>query len=240
MNIAEAYTHHSRWQASQAHRLLNLVSVNPGARVVDIGCGTGEIARIIASLVGPRGTVEGIDTDALRLQQARLHSSNPAIRFHLGTAECLCGFASSGYDLVFSNFVFHWIKNKRASLAEAKRVLRIGGVLAFSTIAGLPTQLMELTTATGSCGDGLLRKLHFSGLDELVQLTESAGLKIERAECVKEVNCFSSYEALSRFWEATTAGLFDAARLPEAVAPTSLNSRNIIVIEDVIRIIARK
>ena len=48
-----------------------MLELNPGNRVLDVGCGTGDDAREIAALVGPTGTVVGLDASATMVAEAR-------------------------------------------------------------------------------------------------------------------------------------------------------------------------
>jgi len=50
---------------------LAMLELNPGNRVLDVGCGTGDDAREIAALVGPTGTVVGLDASATMVAEAR-------------------------------------------------------------------------------------------------------------------------------------------------------------------------
>ena len=50
---------------------LAMLKLNPGNRVLDVGCGTGDDARKIAALVGPTGTVVGLDASATMVAEAR-------------------------------------------------------------------------------------------------------------------------------------------------------------------------
>ena len=97
-----------------------------------MGCGTGKLSKVFADLVGPEGQVVAIDPDTERLKIAReKHDAD--------------------YDLIFSNFVFHHLKNKEPVFQQAQKMLKRGGLLAFcgalkALIAMLPTMVLKLTT----------------------------------------------------------------------------------------------
>jgi SAM-dependent methyltransferase len=108
------------------------LQVGPGKRVLDVGCGTGRLARWIAERVGPTGSVTGIDPLADRIAIAREHGEG--IRFEIGRAEDLGAFADESFDAVCMSAVFHWVSDKAKALAEARRVLRPGGLLGVTTL----------------------------------------------------------------------------------------------------------
>src|SRR4051812_17242233 len=99
--------------------LIDLLDPVAGERILDLGCGTGELAAKIAE----RGaTVVGLDSDANMIEQARA-------RFpHL---EFVCGdgheFSLGQFDCVFSNAALHWLTRPRAVTASVRAALRDGG-----------------------------------------------------------------------------------------------------------------
>jgi ubiquinone/menaquinone biosynthesis C-methylase UbiE len=63
-----------------------LLAPRSGHRLVDVGCGIGDVARSLASLVGPDGTVLGIDPSRTMITEARRrsHEASTAIEFRVG------------------------------------------------------------------------------------------------------------------------------------------------------------
>jgi ubiquinone/menaquinone biosynthesis C-methylase UbiE len=130
--LAAAYERLSDSQLAGGKRLVERLCVKAGQRVLDVGCGTGRLARFIAEITGPAGVV-GIDPLVERVQVAR--TAAPALSFAVGNAEDLSAFADGSFDAVCMSAVFHWIENKPKALAEARRVLRPGGRLGLTTPA---------------------------------------------------------------------------------------------------------
>jgi len=129
--LAETYHRISDAQFSGGQKLVEMLGVKAGDRVLDVGCGTGRLARWIAECVGPDGSVAGIDPLADRIAVARENCRG--IRFEIGGAEDLGCFADASFDFVCLNAVFHWIQDKPRALAEIQRVLRPGGRLGGTT-----------------------------------------------------------------------------------------------------------
>jgi trans-aconitate 2-methyltransferase len=110
--------------------LLGLVEPAPGATVVDLGCGTGELTARLAEHTGAATTL-GLDSSPAMLERARAHVTDNnvgAVRFELGGIE---EFGAVGaYDVVFSNAALHWVPDHVALLARLRDALRPGGQLA--------------------------------------------------------------------------------------------------------------
>lgn len=111
--------------------LLNAAAVRAGRRVLDVGTGPG----LVAAAVRERGgTAIGIDFSDAMLSVAR--QTYPDIEFRAADAESL-PFHNGEFDAVVSNFVIHHLGQPQKALAEARRVLRDGGKIAFTVWADL-------------------------------------------------------------------------------------------------------
>ena len=111
-----------------AKRLLDVVTPAPGERVLDVGCGTGIVARRAALRVRPGGFVSGLDRSADMLAVARAAAAREgvAIDWHEGVAEAL-PFADDRFDLVLSQYALMFFADRAKALAEMRRVLRPSG-----------------------------------------------------------------------------------------------------------------
>ena len=109
--------------------LLDAAGVVAGIRVLDVCCGTG--------LVTAAATARGARTIGLDFSPAMLHQArhaHPELQFDEGDAEAL-PYAEDSFDVVVSNFGIHHVPRPDKALAEAARVLRPGGRVAFTTWA---------------------------------------------------------------------------------------------------------
>ena len=111
-----------------AERLLTITRPRPGERVLDVGCGTGVVARQAAPLVGAAGRVAGLDITPGMLAVARAVSERQGlgIEWHEGRAEAL-PFADGSFDLVVSQFALMFFTDRRTALSEMRRVLSEDG-----------------------------------------------------------------------------------------------------------------
>jgi SAM-dependent methyltransferase len=108
----------------------------PGEHVVDVGCGAGIDTLIAAKMVGPTGTVVGVDMTPAMLDKARTNAAAAGFtntRFHQGLAELL-PVEDRWADIVISNGVLNLFPDKFGALQEMARVLRPGGRLQIGDI----------------------------------------------------------------------------------------------------------
>jgi ubiquinone/menaquinone biosynthesis C-methylase UbiE len=106
--------------------MLDAAHVEPGARVLDVACGTGVLARALAERVGPRGSVVGLDVNEGMLTVARRVS--PRVDWRAGAAERL-PFDTESFDAVLSQFGLMFFDDRRAAIREMQRVLKPDGRL---------------------------------------------------------------------------------------------------------------
>jgi SAM-dependent methyltransferase len=101
--------------------------IKAGQRVLDIACGTGVLAREVASRVDGAGLVTGLDRNEGMLAMARRIA--PAVEWKAGRAEQL-PFPDASFDAVVSQFGLMFFDDRVQALREMRRVLKPGGRLA--------------------------------------------------------------------------------------------------------------
>ncbi|MGH7687518.1 MAG: methyltransferase domain-containing protein [Candidatus Dormibacteria bacterium] len=116
--------------ASREHQLLELVH---GARVLDVGCGTGEDARRFAGSVGTEGTIIAVDHDRemIQLAKTRAVAESLPIRFLVGDAHAL-PLDDGSVDRSFSSRLLHLSPTPDRIVSEMVRVTVPGGRIVFS------------------------------------------------------------------------------------------------------------
>ena len=114
---------------AQRAAVLDLLAVQPGERVLDIGSGPGFLVASLADAVGPTGAVHGIDPSAPMNAIAReLLASRPWARIDEGDALAL-PYPDAAFDVAVSTQVYEYVVDVPAALTELRRVLRRGGRL---------------------------------------------------------------------------------------------------------------
>jgi len=109
--------------------LLDQAAIQPGHRVLDIGCGTGTMVLLIKQLY-PQAQVIGIDPDPKALARAnrKVQRARVPAQLDQGFADAL-PYPDAIFDRVLSTFMFHHLpaEQKLRALRETKRVLKPGG-----------------------------------------------------------------------------------------------------------------
>ena len=110
--------------------------IEPGAVVLDLGCGAGIDLLIAAQMTGPTGRVIGVDMTATMFERARRSATEMGLRnveLHESLIEAL-PLDDASADVVISNGVIDLVPDKDAVFDEIDRVLRPGGRLQLADV----------------------------------------------------------------------------------------------------------
>lgn len=111
---------------AQRQAVLARLALTRGAQVLDVGAGNGIMAQEILDIVGPDGSVSGIDSSDAMVAMAKAFC--PGGDFRTGSATML-PFDAAAFDAVTTAQVLCFVEDRAAALAEMHRVLRPGGLL---------------------------------------------------------------------------------------------------------------
>jgi trans-aconitate methyltransferase len=117
-----------RWSRLVAPVFLDWLVIPPGRRWLDAGCGTGALTEAILARCQPSSVV-GVDPSEPFVAHARTSVVDARATFEVGTA-AETGLADDDVDVVVSALVLNFVPDVSATLAEARRVLSPGGVVA--------------------------------------------------------------------------------------------------------------
>lgn len=166
--------------------VVDLADPRPGARVLDVACGTGVIVRLVAPRVGPAGEVVGLDLNPGMLAvAAATASSEPAtgarIRWQEASATKM-PLPDNAFDIVYCQLGLQFFPDRPAALREMFRVLVPGGRLGLMVWRGI-----EHSPGFGALAEALARRVSaeaagimhapfgLADADELRRLIAAAG-----------------------------------------------------------------
>lgn len=175
-----------------------------GARMLDLGCGTGRDVFVLAQLVGEAGHVTGLDMTDEQLDVARRtqhwHAeqqgyAQPNTSFVKGYIEDLSAFADASFDVVVSNCVVNLSPRKERVLAEVFRVLKPGGEFYFSDVFAdrrLPADIANDPIMYAECLGGALYEFDFQTLAKRIGFDDprkvaSAPITVNSAEILERI-----------------------------------------------------
>jgi 2-polyprenyl-3-methyl-5-hydroxy-6-metoxy-1,4-benzoquinol methylase len=131
----ERLTRQARLLRPITERLLREIGLRPGMRVLDLGCGAGDVSMLAAELAGPSGVVVGIDRNLEVLSTAREKARAAGlsqVQFKQASVELLPEL--NPFDLVIGRYVLIHQSDPVAFLQAGAAQVRPGGILAFHEI----------------------------------------------------------------------------------------------------------
>ncbi|MCY1426877.1 Malonyl-[acyl-carrier protein] O-methyltransferase [compost metagenome] len=195
---AETYDAVAELQRGVGESLLARLPAIAPQRWVDLGCGTGYFSRALGRRFP---AAEGLAVDIAEGMLRHSASLGGARHFIGGDAESL-PLRDESCDLVFSSLAIQWCANLPAVLAEARRVLRPGGVFAFSSLCvGTLGELRESWQAV----DGFVHVNRFRPFAEYQQRCPDSGLQVLELSTEDRVLHFPDLRSLTHELKALGA-----------------------------------
>ena len=134
--------------------LSEVAAIEPGDRVLDVGCGRGAVLFPAAVATGPGGHVTGTDLAPRMVELTRAAAAGlPNVTVAFGDAQAP-DFPDASFDVVTAGLVLFFLPDPPAALASYRRLLRRGGRLAFSTPASFDPYFSEAMKVLAGHGDG--------------------------------------------------------------------------------------
>ena len=211
--------HVGRYGQQLAEGLIRSAGVTDTDRVVDVGCGTGQLAAKLAELVGAEG-VSGIDPNEAVVAVAR--DRVPGADIRVGSAEAL-PFADESFDAALAQLVVNLVGDSPLAVREMARVTKPNGVVAAcfwddeempllrsfwdAAQAAAPTELADVDADA---------QVGLSDVGVLIEWWEQAGLgAIE----LGDFEVTASYRDFDDLWAAFAAGVGHSGSLYVSLDP---------------------
>jgi len=210
---AELYQSSHSYVWNYGRDLLSLLDPKPGERILDVGCGTGQLTDAAAQT---GAEMIGIDASPEMIVDAR--KNHPQIHFQIANAEAL-PFVEE-FDAAMSNAALHWISDHRAALTSIARALKPGGRFVFEMGGhhNLRATMQAGTDALRALGISDPEKLipwYFPSIGEYAPLLESAGFEVKIAAHIDRPTRLEHGEEGLRHWIEMFGGYALAAVAPE-------------------------
>jgi len=164
-------------------RFFREAGIGPGQRVLDLGSGVGDVAMLVARLVGSTGEVVGVERDSRSIVRARARASAAGLT-NVSFTECDVSEVRSSklFDVAVGRFILQWVSDPVAILRCLSRLVRPGGVVAFQEVSYTPFLALSMRLPLWSATASLLHEtMRRSGANmeigvELHQVFQEAGL----------------------------------------------------------------
>lgn len=173
----EQYARFRDERAQPFYDLLALVQPRPQLRAVDLGCGPGELTRVLHDQLGCRETL-GVDSSAAMLSKAAVYAGT-GLSFQAGDIQ---DFApTEPYDLVFSNAALQWVDDHPRLFARLFAAVAPGGQLALQMPANhdFPSHVVAAEVASRepfqSALGGYVRQSPLLGAEQYAELLHQLG-----------------------------------------------------------------
>jgi ubiquinone/menaquinone biosynthesis C-methylase UbiE len=144
---------------------LRLPGLRPGMRVLDIGCGPGDVSFVAARLVGPTGSVLGVDAAPEMIELARTRAAEkglPTVHFTHTAIDTIA--LDEPVDAIIGRLILMHLPDPAATLRHLSSLVRPGGVIAFSENDITATSSIPDMPLFGRVTAGIVRAFEAMGL----------------------------------------------------------------------------
>ncbi|MET4071368.1 ubiquinone/menaquinone biosynthesis C-methylase UbiE [Bradyrhizobium sp. S3.2.6] len=198
-----------RWSQRLARLFIDFTGVADGERILDVGCGTGSLTFALAK-AADLAEIAAVDYSPVFVEEVIRRNTNPRIKIQQADA-CALPFQDSTFDRALALLVLHFVPEAGKAVAEMRRTVRSGGVVAAAVwdhLGGMPGMRMMVDTvaALGESGRQLRSRYCFQPMmqpGELRRTFAEQGL-VEIAEM--ELMIRMDYQSFADYWGPIAAG----------------------------------
>jgi ubiquinone/menaquinone biosynthesis C-methylase UbiE len=209
-----------RWSRLLAEQFLQWLAISPGARWIDVCCGSGVVTKAIAERCLPK-RVAGIDASAAQIAFANQHRVGDGISFEVGDAISI-PFPDASFDVVVCGLGLNYISEPIRALEEMRRVASADGVIAayvwdYAEGAGFLRRFWDAAASVDPEATSFDQAQRFpmctpDGLRELFRAAHCQRIRVKALEIV------TWFENFEQYWAPLLSG--------QGSAPNYLASRS--------------
>ena len=136
-----------RWSQKLAPLFIDFAGLEDGEKILDVGCGTGSLTFALPK-AADLGEIAGIDFSPVFVEEATRRNKDPRITIRQGDA-CALPYDEGAFDRAMALLVLHFVPEAGKAVAEMRRVVRKGGVVAAAVwdhYGGMPGMRMMVDT----------------------------------------------------------------------------------------------
>ncbi|PKA41509.1 SAM-dependent methyltransferase [Rhizobium sullae] len=136
-----------RWSQKLAPMFIDFAGLADGEKILDVGCGTGSLTFALAR-TAELGEIAAIDYSPVFVEETIRRNTDPRIKVRQGDA-CALPFDDGTFDRALALLVLHFVPEASKAVAEMRRVVRPGGIVAAAVwdhLGGMPGMRMMVDT----------------------------------------------------------------------------------------------
>jgi ubiquinone/menaquinone biosynthesis C-methylase UbiE len=144
-----------RWSQKLAPLFIDFAGVADGEKILDVGCGTGSLTFALVQ-AADLGEIAAIDYSPVFVEEAIRRNTDPRIKIRQADA-CALPFGGGTFDRALALLVLHFVPEADKAVAEMRRVVRSGGVVAAAVwdhLGGMPGMRMMIDTVAALSESG--------------------------------------------------------------------------------------
>jgi ubiquinone/menaquinone biosynthesis C-methylase UbiE len=160
--------------APVTERFFREAGIGPGQQVLDLGTGVGDVAMLVAGLVGSSGKVVAIERDSRTIKRARARAKEAGLEnIDFVQADIAEYSTATMFDAVVGRYILQFLPDPVATLRSVTKRVRPGGLVAFQEGSWIPFLSLSAHLPLWYAGASLL---HESGVRSGVNLEMGTGL----------------------------------------------------------------
>jgi SAM-dependent methyltransferase len=198
-----------RWSQRLAPLFIDFAGVADGEKILDVGCGTGSLTFALAGSAD-LSEIAAIDYSPVFVEEAIRRNTDPRINIRQADA-CALPFEDGTFDRALALLVLHFVSEAGKAVAEMRRVVRPGGVVAATVwdhLGGMPGMRMMVDTvaALSEAGRALRARYCFQPMMQPGEIkttfVEQGLVDVTEAELMIRMD----YASFDDYWAPIAAG----------------------------------